>query len=187
MIWTEQTFFFRKFKNCVKNNYLKNFATYWEHRNWPIVLQKLFITFLMIFIRYIRSFPVIRKNPPRNSFWKLLIEALLLKSHIFLIILLIYHIIISIYQYINIPIYQYIIISLCFVDIWGTYYLKNILIFKLNRWQSSISNDDCNGIRTHNHLVRKRKLLWVRIPLQSLKLQISRLFRARSFLIFRQL
>ena len=61
---------------------------------------------------------------------------------------------------------------------------------------------------THNHLVRKRTLhhlaksanlgkglsvrlrtkwLWVRITLQSLKLQISRLFRARISLIFRQL
>ena len=64
---------------------------------------------------------------------------------------------------------------------------------------------DCNGIRTHNHLIRKRTLnhlaslakwlsvclrikwLWVRIPLQSLKLQISRLFRARSSWTFRQL
>ena len=31
------------------------------------------------------------------------------------------------------------------------------------------------------------KWLWVRIPLQSLKLQISRLFRARTSLTFRQL
>ena len=61
---------------------------------------------------------------------------------------------------------------------------------------------DCNGIRTKNHLVRKRtpnhltkrfsvcsrtKWLWLRIALQSLKLQISRLFRARSSLTFRQL
>ena len=67
---------------------------------------------------------------------------------------------------------------------------------------------DCNGTRTHNHLIRKRTLnhlaklaslakwlsvrlrikwLWVRVPLQSLKLQISRLFRARSSLTFRQL
>ena len=69
----------------------------------------------------------------------------------------------------------------------GSYKLNNILV----------SLSDCNGIRTHNHLVRKRTLnhlaklaslakwlsvrlrikwLWVRIPLQSLKLQISRLF-----------
>ena len=67
---------------------------------------------------------------------------------------------------------------------------------------------DCNGTRTHNHLIRKRTLnhlaelaslakwlsvrlrikwLWVRVPLQSVKLQISRLFRARSSLTFRQL
>ena len=61
-----------------------------------------------------------------------------------------------------------------------------------------------NGIRTQNHLVRKRtlsylaslanwlsvrlqsKLLWVRIPLLSLKLQIWDLFWARSSLTFRQ-
>ena len=63
---------------------------------------------------------------------------------------------------------------------------------------------DCNGTRTHNHLVRKRALnlaslvkwlsirlrtkwLWVRVPLQPLKFQISRLFPARSSLTFRQL
>ena len=54
---------------------------------------------------------------------------------------------------------------------------------------------DCNWTRTHNHLVCKRtfnhlakwlsvrlrnKWLWVRAQLQSLKLQISRLFRARN-------
>ena len=33
----------------------------------------------------------------------------------------------------------------------------------------------------------RTKWLWVRVPLQSLKLQISRLFRARSSLTFRQL
>ena len=33
----------------------------------------------------------------------------------------------------------------------------------------------------------RTKVLWVRVPLQSLKLQISRLFRARSSLTFRQL
>ena len=26
---------------------------------------------------------------------------------------------------------------------------------------------DCNGTRTHNHLIRKRTLNWVRVPLQS--------------------
>ena len=59
---------------------------------------------------------------------------------------------------------------------------------------------DSNVIRTHNDLVRKRTLnhlakhlvrlqskwLWVRITLLSLKLQISRLLRARSSLTFRQ-
>ena len=53
-----------------------------------------------------------------------------------------------------------------------------------NFWSLS----DSNGIRTHDHLVRKRKLnhLWVRIPLLSLKLQIWSLLRARSSLTFRQ-
>ena len=67
---------------------------------------------------------------------------------------------------------------------------------------------DYNGTRTHIHLVRKRTLnhlaklaslaewssvrllakgLWVRVPLQSLKLQIWRLFRARVSLTVRQL
>ena len=64
------------------------------------------------------------------------------------------------------------------------------------------SLSDCNGARTHNQLVRKRTLkylarlakwlsvrlrtnwLWVRVPLQSLKLQLSHLFRARSALTF---
>ena len=60
---------------------------------------------------------------------------------------------------------------------------------------------DCNGTRTHNNLVRKRTLnylasfakwssvhlrtkrLWIRVPMQSLKLHISRLFRAtKTFL-----
>ena len=50
------------------------------------------------------------------------------------------------------------------------------------------SSSDCNGTRTHNHLVRKRTLnhlrtkwLCVRVPLQSLKLQISRLFREKNY------
>ena len=68
-------------------------------------------------------------------------------------------------------------------------------------------DNDRNWIRTRNHLVRKRALnhlaklanlskwlsvslwtkwLWVRIPLLSPKLQIWRLLRARSSLIFRQ-
>ena len=64
---------------------------------------------------------------------------------------------------------------------------------------------NCNGTRTHNHLVCKHTLnhsaklakwlndrlqtkwLWVRVPLQSLNFQILRLFRARSSLTFRQL
>ena len=66
---------------------------------------------------------------------------------------------------------------------------------------------DCNGIRTHNYVVRKRTLnhsakmvqpkwfstclrtkwLKVRIPLHLLNLQIPRLLRERSFLILRQL
>ena len=67
---------------------------------------------------------------------------------------------------------------------------------------------DCNKTRTHHHLVRKETLnhlaklaslaewlsvrlqtkwQWVRVLLQSLKLQISRLFRAGSSLTFRQL
>ena len=63
---------------------------------------------------------------------------------------------------------------------------------------------DSNGIRTHNHLVRKQtlnhltklpkslsfrlrtKCLWVWIPLLPLKLQIWRLLRARSSLTFRE-
>ena len=69
----------------------------------------------------------------------------------------------------------------------------------------SFSLRDCNGIWTHNQLVYKQPLncsvklaslawwlsvrlrnkwLWVRIPLQSLKYQISRLFWARSSLTF---
>ena len=66
---------------------------------------------------------------------------------------------------------------------------------------------ECNGIRTHNHLVRKRTWLtiwvndlskwfrvplrtiwlWVPIPWKSLKLQLSRLFRAKNSLTFSQL
>ena len=55
--------------------------------------------------------------------------------------------------------------------------------------------NDCNWTRIHNHLVRKRtwlsvhlrtKLLWVRVQLQSLKIQISRLFRAMSSLTLTQ-
>ena len=69
------------------------------------------------------------------------------------------------------------------------------------------SLSDSNTVRTHNHLVRKRTLehlaklasltkwfsvrlqtrwFWVRIALQSLKLQIWCLLRARSSSTFRQ-
>ena len=67
---------------------------------------------------------------------------------------------------------------------------------------------DCNGTRTHNHVVRKRTLnhlaklailpkwlnvrlrskwSWIRVPLQSLKFQIWSLFQARSYLTLRKL
>ena len=49
---------------------------------------------------------------------------------------------------------------------------------------------DRNWTRTQNHLVLKQTINWpdwVRVQLQSLKLQISRIFRARSSLTFRQL
>ena len=58
------------------------------------------------------------------------------------------------------------------------------------------SLSDCNWTGTHNHLVRKRTLkhlaklakwLCIWVQLQSLKLQISRLLRAKSSLTFRQL
>ena len=75
-------------------------------------------------------------------------------------------------------------------------------------YQTCKTISDCNWTRTHNHLVRKRTLnhlaklaslvkwlnvrlrtkwVWFRVQLQSLKLQISRLLRARSSLTFRQL
>ena len=41
--------------------------------------------------------------------------------------------------------------------------------------------------RTLNHLSLRTKCFWVRVQLHSLKLQISRLLRARSSLTFRQL
>ena len=47
------------------------------------------------------------------------------------------------------------------------------------------SLSDCNGTWTHIHLRTKSLCVWA--PLQLLKLQISRLFQARSSLIFRQL
>ena len=75
-------------------------------------------------------------------------------------------------------------------------------------WEEIRSLNDCNGARTYNRLVCKWTLnrlaklaslakrlsarlrtewLWVRTPLQSLKLQVLHLFRARSSWIFRQL
>ena len=66
--------------------------------------------------------------------------------------------------------------------------------FKMNFVKKPLS--DCNGIRTQNHLVRKRALNHLEsscscscsgVQLQSLNLQISRLLRAKSFLTFRQL
>ena len=53
---------------------------------------------------------------------------------------------------------------------------------------------DCNEIRTHlvpkqtlNHLAKLTKSLKLQISFQSLKIQILRLFRARSTLTFMQL
>ena len=76
-------------------------------------------------------------------------------------------------------------------------------------WKTtSILLSECNWTGTYNHLVRKRilkhlaklaslakwlnvrlqtKWLWVRVPLQKLKLQILCLLRARFSLTFRQL
>ena len=108
-------------------------------------------------------------------------------------------------------------VKLCYMDT-DTF----VMHIKINDFYKDISDDvdnrfdtsnyevkrplsDCNGTRTHNHLVRKRTLkhlaklakwlsvrlrtkwLWVRVPLQSLNLQIWRLLRARSSLTFRQL
>ena len=86
---------------------------------------------------------------------------------------------------------------------------KPLALNRCNIW----SLCDCNKTQTHNHLICKWTLnhlailakwlncvvsiymystfdcirLWVRVPLQSLKLQISHLFRARSSLTFRQI
>ena len=83
---------------------------------------------------------------------------------------------------------------------------KRKTIYSNNFPLQSLLLHDCSRIRTHKDLVRKRtvnhlaklaslakwlsaplqtKWLWVRLLLQSLKLQISRLFRARSSLTFR--
>ena len=96
-------------------------------------------------------------------------------------------------------------------------YQLGLLIFQINFslfWSvlsSSIISSvkffahDCNWTRTQNHLARKRTLnylvslakwlsvrlltkwLWVRVQLQSVKFQISRLLRARRSLTFRKL
>ena len=77
-----------------------------------------------------------------------------------------------------------------------TGFLKRLLLndVQFSNFLKAFANES-NGIRTHNHLVRKRtfnylvnwlrvrlqnKWLWVQISLLSLKLQIPRLFRARS-------
>ena len=71
---------------------------------------------------------------------------------------------------------------------------ETVLHFKILRYHCpKYLFNDCNGIRTHKHVVLKRTLsvrlrtkwLRVRIQLQSLKLQISRLFRVRSFTLKR--
>ena len=102
-----------------------------------------------------------------------------------------------------------IIVSLRFpptgVDFRGPSGCQNILAGNKTFWKKKKSSwgqylqnpyysSDRNGIRTYNHLVCKwtlnhlqTKWLWVQIPLLSLKLQISRLFRTKSSLTFRQL
>ena len=58
--------------------------------------------------------------------------------------------------------------------------LKNTtdLLFFSEHKLYGFSQSDCNWTRTHNHLVRKRTLN--HLAKHSLKIQISRLFRARS-------
>ena len=60
------------------------------------------------------------------------------------------------------------------------------MMFQLNTLRNL---SDCNWTRTQNHLVRNELSGsgWVRVQLQSLKLQISGLLRARSSLTLRQL
>ena len=62
--------------------------------------------------------------------------------------------------------------------------LKDILTNKKSS-QKNNGSSDSNGMQIHNHLFRKRTLN--HLAKISLKLQISRLFRARSSLTFRQL
>ena len=71
-------------------------------------------------------------------------------------------------------------------------YLNAKELFAQNR-RDIWSLSSCNETRNHNHSVCKHlfrlqtKWLWLRAPLQSLKLQISSLFQARSYIAFRQL
>ena len=88
------------------------------------------------------------------------------------------------------------------------YIFLKTLVWFLTYVILKFSLSDCNSTRILNHLVRERtpnhlvkqaclakwlsvrlrtKWLWVRVQLRSLKLQISRLLRARSSLTFRQL
>ena len=77
----------------------------------------------------------------------------------------------------------------------------------ISKFASNPSRSDCIGTQSYNHLVNEHstiypnyaslakwlsvrlrtKCVWVWIPLQTRNLQISRLFRARSSLTFRQL
>ena len=98
---------------------------------------------------------------------------------------------------------------LCWIELFQKYFFTKFSWIKVIRVYAGVSNYirvkckkfiyfmrycDCKGNRTHTHLIRKQKLnqrlivnwLWVRIPLQSLKFQISSLFRARSSLTFKQ-
>ena len=75
-------FFSRYLKMRLKIILSKNFATYWQQRNRPIVLQKMIITFRRNNWN-IWLFPVIRKRPSLQTvvekYWGLTIE----ESHIF--------------------------------------------------------------------------------------------------------
>ena len=68
---------------------------------------------------------------------------------------------------------------------------QNVIQTRLFSRKINKSINDCNLTRTQNHLVRKQTLnhlaKLVRVQLQWLNLQISRLLRARSSLTFRQL
>ena len=76
-------------------------------------------------------------------------------------------------------------------------YLQTAVWFSLARVNSvSYGLRECNGTQTINHLAKlakwlsvylRSKSMWVRVPLQSLKLPISHLFWVKSFLTFRQL